>query len=96
MIQGLEDPGKSIDTEIEKSASCEFWVHHSMAVGESGLGFVGVAQVGSRAVDRTDLARGNDFADVNREREVSRPDLGMCQFHAELTSNTGVVYSQPP
>ena len=64
-VQGLEDPGQSVDSEVEQGAASEVGVDHAVRVGEGVFGGHGHAEVGGGAVDGAELARGDGVADVD-------------------------------
>jgi hypothetical protein len=74
-VEGLEDPGESIDAEVEEGATGEGRVYHSVGVWEGLLGWDAVAEIGGGAVYGADAAGGYDFADVDGEWEVAGPNL---------------------
>jgi len=73
-VECLEDPGEGIDPEIQQGTTSEVGVDHAVGVFERIFGCHGHAEIGGRAVDSANLARGNDVADVDGEREVASPD----------------------
>lgn len=75
MIQRLETPRKTVDTEIEQAAASEVGIDHAVSgIGERGFGALIGGEVGQDAMDWTDPARGDGVTDVDRKGKVARPD----------------------
>jgi len=77
-VECLEDPSEGVDSKIQQSATSKVRVDHAVGVLKCIFGCHGHAEVGGCAVDSTNLAGGDDVADVDREREVACPDLVEC------------------
>ena len=88
-VEGLEDPSQGVDAQIEESASSQVGIDHAVRVFKGFLGLSANREVGKGAVNganlrvsvfvicmrswRIYLARSDDVADVDGQREVSRP-----------------------
>lgn len=66
MVEGLEDPGERVNSQIEQGASCEFEVDHAVRVWEACGWWLTDAEIGEGAVDGAQLARSDSVADVDR------------------------------